>query len=506
MSGTSAAQARQAIARAVAHDPKSVFAAGLAAIQAGIEEEALFLLEVGTAQNPGDPRLWQLLGLIHRNLGDLARATIALRRASSLAPADPPIAHALARAVLEAGQPAAALFERAHALAPLQAPVLLGRAAAYFAEGQGDVAMRQLEDQLHANPGWDEGHATLARVRWMRGDQTGFADSFEDALRTHPQLGVLWRELVLTLLTAERFDAALDAIARARRAVGASVTLDLLEASALSESGDVAAADPRFAALLPLADASAVVRYVRHLLRAGRPAEAASAAEAAIDDADGAALWSYLAIAWRLIGDERWQWLEGDRRLVGIYDIADQVGSLPALATRLRGLHLATHQPLDQSLRGGTQTDGPLFSRIDPEIAALRAAIDVALADYVAQLPPPDPAHPFLKFVGRKPLRFAGSWSVRLAGRGRHVAHIHSAGWISSAFYAALPEDGDEPHAGWLAMGEQPDLGLDLPPLRLIEPKPGRLVLFPSFLWHGTRPFRDGERLTVAFDIAPPRN
>ena len=43
------------------------------------------------------------------------------------------------------------------------------------------------------------------------------------------------------------------------------------------------------------------------------------------------------------------------------------------------------------------------------------------------------------------------------------------------------------------------------PPARLVEPAPGRLVLFPSWLWHGTRPFGDGERLTVAFDVAPPR-
>ena len=34
--------------------------------------------------------------------------------------------------------------------------------------------------------------------------------------------------------------------------------------------------------------------------------------------------------------------------------------------------------------------------------------------------------------------------------------------------------------------------------------KPARLVLFPSWMWHGTVPFADGERLTVAFDVAQP--
>ena len=214
-----------------------------------------------------------------------------------------------------------------------------------------------------------------------------------------------------------------------------------------------------------------------------------------------------LSAAWRLTGDPRWQALEGDERFIGVYDIADQIPSLDALAERLRELHLASrHHPLEQSLRGGTQTDGPLFSRIEPEIRALRAAIVETVERHVAQLPPPRADHPLL-IEKRAPIRFAGSWSVRLTGEGFHVNHVHPAGWISSAFYVALPGAamGGEAHSGWLSLGEVNELGLDLPPIRLVEPKPGRLVLFPSTMWHGTRPFSEGERLTVAFDVAPPR-
>lgn len=107
----------------------------------------------------------------------------------------------------------------------------------------------------------------------------------------------------------------------------------------------------------------------------------------------------------------------------------------------------------------------------------------------------------------RRP-RFSGSWSVRLGGGGHHANHVHPQGWISSALYVALPPKnaGDAPDAGWLTLGEpQAALGLALPPSRMVEPVPGRLILFPSWLWHGTRPFGEGERLTVAFDVAPPR-
>jgi hypothetical protein len=104
-------------------------------------------------------------------------------------------------------------------------------------------------------------------------------------------------------------------------------------------------------------------------------------------------------------------------------------------------------------------------------------------------------------------VRFSGSWSVRLRDAGFHVNHVHPQGWISSALYVALPasEDGRDPHAGWLTLGEPPR-GLIPQTLqgRYIEPKPGRLVLFPSWMWHGTVPFPSGERLTVAFDVAPP--
>ena len=180
---------------------------------------------------------------------------------------------------------------------------------------------------------------------------------------------------------------------------------------------------------------------------------------------------------------------------------------LDRLAAHLRTLHVARGEYLDQSVRGGTQTDGPLFSRIDPVTRSLRAAIVAAVETYVADLPPADGDHPLLAPRRDRRMRFAGSWSVRLRAGGFHANHVHPQGWISSALYVALPEreTGEATDAGWLALGEpQAALGLDVPPTRFVEPVPGRLVLFPSWLWHGTRPFGVGERLTVAFDVAPP--
>ena len=49
-------------------------------------------------------------------------------------------------------------------------------------------------------------------------------------------------------------------------------------------------------------------------------------------------------------------------------------------------------------------------------------------------------------------------------------------------------------------MPTRPALGPDY----FVEPEAGQLVLFPSWMWHGTRPFRStGSRLTIAFDLVP---
>jgi hypothetical protein len=37
-----------------------------------------------------------------------------------------------------------------------------------------------------------------------------------------------------------------------------------------------------------------------------------------------------------------------------------------------------------------------------------------------------------------------------------------------------------------------------------VQPRPGRLVLFPSYMWHGTMPIEgEAPRMTIAFDMVP---
>jgi tetratricopeptide (TPR) repeat protein len=445
-----------------------------------------------------------LLGLLNRDMQDLAASIEAFDKAAKLLPNDAMIANGRACATFEAGLPAIELFERAIELDPADRSLWLRLAAAWMQEGQRDAVLAGLEEELARDPGWIEGHKSLAKLRWEAGDREGFARSFDAAVQAMPRNKALWLSYVQAVAHDNLHERALKVIERAKAALGPLAEFEAAEAVARTELGQLDAAAPLFARVAQLGDLSTLVAYVRFLIRSGRFEEAAAVAQSNVEQA-GPWMWPYLSICWRLLGNQRWQWLEGDPELIGVYDIAGSLPDLGRLGERLRALHWANVEPVDQSLRGGTQTQGDLLSRLEPEIRQLRRAIVEAVEHHVAKLPPPRPQHPTL-IEQRSPILFSGSWSVRLTGGGRHIDHLHPAGWLSSALYIALPSEGERGtgEAGWLALGQAGDIVPDLPPIRVVEPKPGRLVLFPSTMWHGTRPFGAGERLTVAFDVKRP--
>lgn len=495
---------RLLVQAAAAGDPDAMLEAGAAALQAGAQSEALGPVQRMAERHPDNGRLWQLLGLINRDLQDSAASLQAFRTAARLMPADAMIANGLASVTFEAGLPAEELFERAIELDPADRSLWLRLVTAWVQSGESAAVTGVLEEELAADPNWIDGHKTLAKLRWEAGDRDGFTRSFDRAVAAMPRNKALWLAYVQAVAHDKLHERALAVIKRATSALGPQPELEAAEAIALTELGQLEAAAPLFARVAHLGDLSTLVSYLRFLIRSGRIDDAAAVAESNIEQA-GPWMWPYLSICWRLLGNDRWQWLEGDPELVGVYDIADRLPELGRLAEHLRKLHWATVEPVDQSLRGGTQTQGDLLARIDPDIRQLRAALVATIEEHVANLPSPRAGHPTL-IEHRSPILFNGSWSVRLTGGGRHIDHVHPAGWLSSALYIALPSETERGagEAGWLALGQAGDLVPDLPPIRVVEPKPGRLVLFPSTMWHGTRAFGGGERLTVAFDVRRP--
>ena len=331
-----------------------------------------------------------------------------------------------------------------------------------------------------------------------------------------PEHHALRAAYIQFLLSARKAADALDQV-RDLRARADDPMLAWLEADALAMLDRGAEADALYQRLHD-AWGNTVPAFLnahaRHLLAAGKWDVAAAAATRATRLEPGnQEAWANLATAWRLIGDPREHWLCDYEHLVGLVEVgtppgfAGQADFLSALTANLDQRHKARRAPVQQSLRGGSQTPGRLFGSPDPLLTATRAALLDAVERWLATLPD-DPAHPFLGRKTRR-VRIGGSWSVKLWSSGNHVNHIHSEGWISSAFYVALPPSvgstSAQGQAGYIQFGQPPlELQLGLPPRRVIRPEPGKLALFPSYMWHGTVPFEDEQpRMTVAFDMTP---
>ena len=467
----------------------------------GRAAEALADLDLVARALPSDAKVQSARGTALRELGRLGEAAAAYDAALAVQPDRATALTGRARVALERGEDQAPdLYRRALALKPDDAELQLDLAEAL--EIQGDPqAVPTLAAAVAARPGWARGQKALARMRWELGEGRGFTRDIERALEAAPRDRDLWHAYASALAEAELSAEAADAAARGRAAVGDDPALLQIEALRASESGQLERADALFAAM-PAGLPGQARLEARHRARRGDYARALELAEQARAERPwDIGTWAMIGMLWRLTGHRRAAWLLEQPGLVEARELPVDQSCIEAIAARLRSLHTGRVHPIGQSLRGGTQTRGHLFERSEPEIAELKQAIEAAVNAYWDRLPPADPEHPLLRLRERRPA-LKGSWSVRLTGGGFHVSHFHPQGAISSACYFVVPE-AKTPMEGWLELGGPPG-GLDVPiePLVRIEPAPGRMALFPSYLFHGTRPFSEGERLTVAFDVA----
>ncbi|MEY2720935.1 MAG: tetratricopeptide repeat protein [Gammaproteobacteria bacterium] len=457
------------------------------------------------------PAAWHALGSAQRALGDTEAAAASLRIAVSLDPNNPPTRLALGVAERLLGHSHTALehYQVAENFGMRSPELLDAKASALLDAGDVDTAIALARELCDRHPAYAPGHLLLAEMLWEHSAEAASAiEVLQNSVLGNPADSRLRRNVAELLLAAQRPQEALVHIETLRRQA------DSAELAALAAEAHWQSADP-VGALEALADAPATWRrnvtwrrsQVRVLLAARRPELAAQAAEETLAWAGyDQALLASLSTAWRLLDDPREQWLCHYEGLVCSADL-DVDDWIEELREVLLGLHRAHRAPLRQSLRLGSQTSGNLLGRTEPVIAKLRSALQETIVSTLATLPR-DEHHPFLtRNSGRT--RFAGSWSAKLSSGGQHVNHFHQEGWLSSTFYVQLPPSvtSDSTNgAGCLQFG-QPDETLRLSHLKprlMIRPKVGRLVLFPSYLWHGTVPFTDTvARLTVAFDAHP---
>ncbi len=458
-----------------------------------------------------DAQILRTQALAHRDAQRMDAAYDAIEAAAKLSPNDADIAFIRAQVSLETGRPAAKLFDVAARFDPQNLMLARNHAAALADAGRPEDAIAMLEQLVAAQPSWIDGHRLLSNLYLAQDTDQDFTRNYRSACAAEPQNLQLLLAWFHSASLAKNWDQALAILDAGEHVLGPRPAFRLARIYVASESGASSSDTTLFDGTTDIQDAGFDLCQTRFWLRYGDFARAEAIAMRHIEGVSAATFWPYMSLIWRLSDNPRARWLDSPDQFIGVYDFDMPADFIERLANSLRQLHSRKTHFLEQSVRGGTQTDGQLFFHHDPEIQTARVLVNDAVSDYIRNLPAPDAAHPLLSPAARNiapdDLRFAGSWSVRLSAQGFHSCHTHNMGWISSALYVALPgaDNMGAAPAGQLAFGTPPpELGLKLSAYRHVEPRVARLVLFPSTMWHGTVPFNDGERLSIAFDVRKP--
>jgi Flp pilus assembly protein TadD len=463
---------------------------------------------------PNDGEAWSLLGYILNNQQRLFEAEGAYRKSLELTPNYGIAHHNLGSVLLQMERAEETLqsLERAEALGVSAFELHFSRARALTLLYRLEEAEREFERATVLQPRHIEAQLNLARLRFMQSDPF-FTRGLERAIRAAPEDLSLSSLLGSILYRAGRYGEAESFLRDLMTRHGPLPQLRTLLAQLLLETGrlveaetealEAAAAQPR--------DGTTVDTLISVLLSRRRPEEALSFILAKRSQEPLNQNWiAHEAVALRLLGKPDHRALFDYAHFVRAYQLEPPPGwsSMAELNTALLEVlgkrHLFATHPLEQSLRNGSQTTRNLVLDPDPVIQAALRSFEAPLQSYVAEIGT-DPTHPLLR-RNRGRSQISEAWSIQLRRDGFHVNHVHPKGWISSSYYVAVPDEVADPgeRSGWLKFGEPRFTVPTATAEYLVQPTPGLLVLFPSYLWHGTNAIHgDDHRVTIAFDALP---
>lgn len=449
-------------------------------------------------------------------LGRQADAVSGYRALAHAAPDNVEVAHALAIALNAANQPDEAARVAGQVLARGAKSVALYNTYARSLIAQGDFARAEsvLRDCVQLEPRLTEAQNNLAQLIWMRtGDLAQATAPLDRALQDFGNEDALWAAKAAILQGGGDAEAAYACLAaRVSRAHSPPMLLIRAGLAALEfdSAGALSLAERALQALPD--NAAARTLLVAAQLGVGDARGALLHCEILLANApDDQYLISLQTIAWRLLGDPRYETHCDYKNLIVPVQLEvpppwnDLSAFMADLRVSLNRLHDPNGHPLlFQSLRHGTETTQDLSRNTDAAIQALFKSFAAPIRDYLRRVGQgSDP----LRRRNQGRWRFNGSWSVRLRNSGHHRSHVHPRGWISSACYVELPDcmhdagtDEGILSFGQPSMRTTPALSAEYS----VRPQVGMLVLFPSYFWHGTLPFSSTQpRLTVAFDAVP---
>jgi Flp pilus assembly protein TadD len=410
---------------------------------------------------------------------------------------------------------AADAFRQVLRLQPGNASALVNLGGALRRTGQHEAAVEAYRQALAAQPRLAAAHFGLGITLAAQGHLEQAEAAFRSASTLQPDHLPTLNNLADAVLRQGRADEALEGFEAIRRRDPAFPRIDYQLGTALQAMGRHSEAAAAFGRALAKDgnDLDALNNLCIALLRGGDPAAALSASEEYLrqSPANRKPL-AYKAAALVELGrrDEAAQLLDFERLLLQHRPVPAAGGMTPAefrarLAERLRSHPDLRFEPAGKSTVGGHQT-GELLEPADPLMARLGEVIRGGVEAYMQHLRTHLPEHPYTASLPRT--WKLGTWAVVLHSQGHQGPHFHPDGYISGVYYISLPADMGQAgrEAGAIEFGRtDSEFGGTQPPMvATVTPEEGLMLLFPSYLYHRTLPFRSAEsRISVAFDVLP---
>ncbi len=476
-------------------------------------DHAIKIASDGTTLLGPTPALHLIVGLAMMSVGSLDNAGSAIQAALQMKAE--PIGLAYLGEVLRLmgrTSDAIACHEKCVGAGCTDAEAYLLAGNAYYDADQIDTALTHYEKAVLLKRHYVDAHDTLNKALWEHGKHTNFLKSFDLAIEKLPTLLILRLRQAYFRILAGKLDDAAAQLNYCLDTFGPNARVYAELAGVKKQLNKDFDTLPLYAQAYELdaADANMLKAYGRNLIGAQQYERAAEilAECKAIDSADQECL-AFLSAANTHVKPEDAARVNDYDGLVQAFEprppaeYASLQNFNAALLSALQPYHRSEAAPLDQTLVRGTQTHGMLFNNNSKEIKQLESMLRECIKDYIAHLQKVGPVE--IKNRISDSFEFSGAWSVQLSEGGYHLDHVHSAGWISSVYYVEVPDElNDETHEGWLKFGDMHFDPNNTGPHRFVKPIPGRLVLFPSYMLHGTVPIQKGKRrTTVAFDVVP---
>jgi Flp pilus assembly protein TadD len=424
-------------------------------------------------------------------------------------PYPPALAALVGQSALRLGQAAMALrwLSVADRLRPNEPSLQLSLSEAMLASGHVEKAVAILELLVQQYPNAVEPQLNLALAKAESG-------SIRTADVLYSNLLARWPDHPAVLMNAARFQLDYGDRDQARRIVDDLLRLDpysriarLLFADLCRLDGDVEQSRSIWQSLLneqPL-DLEVHLPLIFTSMDCGDWSDAAVRLQQAFALCQGAvpsrllAAWADLPASHRVSAFPEWQLdyssLVQKQQLLSANDplLMQWIAWLKADSS------LIENRPGKPTI-GGMQSH-ELLNRLDDHLSQnllsyLRPAVEAYCQHYRNRFP--------LNLNSSQPSldRYSG-WAVVLRPGGQQLRHTHPEATISGVLYLSTPQtlasDGSNEGSLWFSpnpLWHEEELGC------IVHPRPGLLVLFPSFLPHETIPFvSKGDRTCVAFNV-----